>query len=73
MVLNKFDHNCQETVINLGTQISDLAKTGTGFMVGYQKGSKCGNNTYNSEINFICDKEAGDGWPELVSDKNCTV
>lgn len=43
VILNKFDHNCKEASINLGTHIQDISETLDGFLVTYENGSQCDN------------------------------
>lgn len=33
IILNEFDHNCQETTINLGTQVQDITEIDQGYKV----------------------------------------
>ena len=68
ITLNEFDHNCQEATINLGKQVQNITAIDQGYKVKYSDGAQCGEGYYSSEINFICDKSAEDGWPELKSD-----
>lgn len=55
--------NSGKIVVNLGTRIEAVKTIEDGFSVKYGEGSKCSNSHYSSEVEFICDKDAGEGWP----------
>lgn len=66
----------QRTVINLGTQIKSVNATDNGFTMSYTDGDFCQMRNgevilYSSQINFLCDKVDGDGFPVFVSEEDC--
>jgi hypothetical protein len=62
-----------ETIVNLGTVVSDVALRDNGFTITYAKGDLCDHygNTYKTTIDFICDKNSAIGWPSYKSNDEC--
>ena len=67
------DCESTHTLVNLGSKIEEIRYTLHGFSILYSQGSICpaGNSHYTTEIEFICDKEEGDGWPQFINHAKC--
>jgi hypothetical protein len=55
--------NSDKVIVNLGSKIDVVVENDSGFVVKYAEGSRCSTSHYSSEVQFICDKDAGEGWP----------
>mmetsp|Transcript_1213 Transcript_1213/g.2985 ORF Transcript_1213/g.2985 Transcript_1213/m.2985 type:complete len:889 (-) Transcript_1213:2048-4714(-) len=55
--------NSDKIIVNLGSKIEDISATDEGFNIKYMNGSRCSNTQYTSEVQFMCDKDSGEGWP----------
>ena len=65
--------NNQNTIVSLGKIVSNILITTTGFKIFYDKGDICNINgdTFKMNIDMICDKNSGDGWPSFKSLDGC--
>jgi len=78
-------HDFSRMVVNLGTLVgvvnptetidTETNTTETGFTIRYEDGDVCRHDPprefFTSDIDFVCDKEEGDGLPFLVSEGPC--
>ncbi|CAG9334879.1 unnamed protein product [Blepharisma stoltei] len=61
-------------VVNVGSRLTSIQETPTGFVISYGAGSKCKaglNKRFISQINFICDKTESEGWPVFQGQIDC--
>ncbi|XP_011135989.1 cation-independent mannose-6-phosphate receptor isoform X2 [Harpegnathos saltator] len=56
---------------SLGSVIFDYSRND--IKLKYTNGSKCNNNSYSSEVRFICDESMGVGTPKLLLESQCSV
>ena len=73
------DDTCQDEfnrmVVNLGSRISYVNATDLGFKIKYTDGALCkltGDTAYSTEVDFICDKFEGEGWPVYQGQVDCS-
>ena len=72
----KPDDNCSKDysriIINLGSELESVSKIDNGFSVNYINGDYCDDsNAFSTVINFSCDKNEKEGWPQYIGFNNC--
>lgn len=59
-------------IVNLGSELSNLTKTETGFNVSYNNGDLCTpDEKFSMKIQFVCDKFEKEGWPTYMGLNKC--
>lgn len=59
-------------IVNLGSRIESIQPSGLGFNISYSAGSACPHKgTFSSQVQLICDKQEGDGYPEIAQIDGC--
>ena len=68
-------HDNSRMIVNLGTLVGGVKATETGFTIRYEQGDVCRHDPprefFYSDIDFICDKDEGDGLPYLIAEGPC--
>lgn len=65
-----FDYS--KLLVNLGSRVSEVGVTDSGFNLTYVNGSKCNEiENFSTEIQFLCKKNELEGWPVFVSNDEC--
>lgn len=74
------DNTCQDEfsrmVVNLGSRMHSVNATDLGFKIKYTDGALCklsGEIAYSTEVEFICDKYEGEGWPIYQGQIDCDL
>ena len=64
-----------KVVLNTGSKMSLIEEHSEGFTLYYSEGYPCQgvSKRFSTEINFICDKAAGEGWPEYKGQALCNI
>jgi hypothetical protein len=64
----------EKMIVNLGSRVEFIDKTKDGFTVRYSDGAACSldsDDTFKTDIAFVCDKNEGDGWPMFIHREKC--
>jgi hypothetical protein len=62
----------KKRIHSLGKVVSQVKTIKNGFSVKYSLGDECVDTiNYNAQIDFLCDKSTGIGWPAFESEDEC--
>jgi len=60
-------------IVNLGQKLEKTTFYDSGFMLHYREGDVCHEGSaFGLDLDLICDKASGPGWPVFQSVSNCT-